>query len=190
MDYIVVTVRTQNDSHDLELPTEVPLFELAENLASIFKLPQRTPTGQSIRYQLMTLPARHTLDRNKTLDQAGIVTGRILALLPIDSGLTYIKTASGREFALDRPEKQLYSIGRSGGSQRPDIDLGQEPQGDTVSRMHAQLYQQGGQWYLVSVAANNTTQIDDVTLVPNQQYQIRAEAKIKLGDLCCTFHTD
>lgn len=189
MDYIVVTVRTQAASRDLELPADIPTGELADKLATIFKLSKKTTSGSPVLYKLLTLPARHSLNRNETLANSGIVTGRVLSLLPIDAGTAVLQTSSGRAFTLDRPEKQLYTIGRGDGSQTPDIDLGQEPLGDTVSRMHAQLYQQAGRWHLVQVASSNVTRIDGTQLTPNQPYPLRSGAKLTFGDLDCTFLT-
>ncbi len=188
-----LTLTLQSDSPlsgslDLELPADVPIIQLVGILLDVLQLPRVDGLGQPIGYRLIKLPSREPLSPQSTLDAAGIVTGRVLALLPAAAGVAAIRTASGRVFPLDDRSKPYYVLGRSDAAQQPDIDFTYEPGGQTVSRLHAQVYRQGAQWMVVQIAPNNSTWVNQTQLLPNQPYPLAHGNVITLGQAQVTFN--
>jgi uncharacterized ubiquitin-like protein YukD len=185
---IVVTLQFQDKRLDLDLPAGIPIHQLIPVLVDTLRLPKTNAQGGQLRYRLLTMPALHTLDEQRTLSQSGIVAGRALSLQPIGASTATFATASGRIFSLDPYQKQLHVVGRADRGHKPDIDLGQEPGGEAVSRTHAQVYRQGQQWYIVQVVPNNLTQVGTTQLTPNQPHALHPGDRIVVGAVQCTFN--
>ena len=206
MSSITITLQSSllQVSIDLELPGEVPLRNLLPELARVLQLPPTDSVGRSITYQLVRQAQGPSLRETDTLQSAGVVTGEILSLaagvlpartVPRGAGgsrvgaSAMLRCASGKVIALDNYGKPELTLGRydvrTGKS--PDIDLSEEPAGDTVSRSHALLRKQGRQWTLTSLSAKNPTQVGGARLALQQPRPLQSGDVIALGAVKLTF---
>jgi pSer/pThr/pTyr-binding forkhead associated (FHA) protein len=94
-------------------------------------------------------------------------------------------------FALDNYGKQELTLGRYDArtGESPDIDLSEEPNGNTVSRPHALLRQQGAQWMLIPVSTKNPTTIDGIQIPQGRPHPLHHGNVITLGDVDLIFET-
>jgi hypothetical protein len=205
---VIVTVHSPSHrgTLDLELPAEVPVKSLLPALVGALQLPAVDGRGWPVAYQLVYEAQKRPLyDREMLLD-AGVVTGDVLSLsssaapMPGASAAASVghagtsvvlRCASGAVIALDNFSKRELVIGRYDPrrGQSPDIDLSEEPGGETVSRSHAMLRRQGGQWVLVAVSTKNVTQVGATSLAPGQNWPLKARDVIKLGAVELVFET-
>jgi pSer/pThr/pTyr-binding forkhead associated (FHA) protein len=102
-----------------------------------------------------------------------------------------LRSQSGLVIALDNYGKSELSVGRYDArtGKSPDIDLSEEPHGNTVSRAHAQLRQQGQQWVLVPLSNKSPTYVGNILLNPQQPRTLKPGDVITLGNLQLTFET-
>jgi pSer/pThr/pTyr-binding forkhead associated (FHA) protein len=72
----------------------------------------------------------------------------------------------------------------------PDIDL-TDYGGDEggVSRMHARITQQGGQFYIEDLDSTNYTFVNQQRLQPRQPHPLQDEDEVRFGRVKATFHT-
>jgi uncharacterized ubiquitin-like protein YukD len=185
----VITLQSRHwpESKDLELSGKVPLKRLLPELRGALNLPPG-------KYQLAR--QSRVLLEDETLFDAHILTGDILELLSdqdapsqADDALrtrpyalsATLTTANGHIIALDNFGLDELLIGRntSPTSQLAHIDLGDEPDGDTVSRPHAQLRREGDQWIILPLKTHNPTRVED-EIVPSGQSRL-----LKSGDIIC-----
>jgi len=206
MSSITITLQSSllQVSIDLELPDEVALHNLLPDLVRALKLPSVDNAGRPIAYQIVHQARNRSPRGDDTLQGAGIVTGDVLSLvnaaLPagaVPSGWggnaqgnsALLRCASGKVIVLDNYGKPELIVGRydvrTGKS--PDIDLSEEPAGDTVSRSHALLRKQGRQWTLTSLSAKNPTQVGGARLALQQPRPLQSGDVIALGAVKLTF---
>jgi FHA domain len=72
----------------------------------------------------------------------------------------------------------------------PDLDLtpfGGKTSG--VSRRHAQLRYQGGQWTLIDQGSSNGTFVNEVALQPGIPFVVQDGARLRFGGLACTLRS-
>jgi uncharacterized ubiquitin-like protein YukD len=197
-----VIITLHSPSHrgtlDLELPAEVPVQNLLPALVGALQLPTSDGRGWPIGYQLVYEAQKRALYDREMLMDAGVVTGDVLTLTSSAAPMPGVSTAasaahpgpsvvlrcaSGAVIALDNFGKTELVLGRfdTRRGHAPDIDLSEEPGGETVSRSHALLRRQGGQWTLEAVSTKNVTQVGGTSLVPGQSCPLKSRDVIKLG---------
>ena len=201
---MIITLRTpllQKDT-DLELPGDVEIQHLLPELVRALQLPT---SGGADQYQLIRHKRRRALRKKETLLKAGVATGDILSLTSTSQmsggssgsqGRGYgtsalLRSQSGLVIALDNYGKTELSVGRYDArtGKSPDIDLSEEPDGNTVSRSHAKLRRQGQQWVLVPVSNKSPTYVGNILLRPQQPQPLKPGDVITLGNLQLTFET-
>lgn len=201
MPAVVITLQSPQllGSKDLELPDDVPMSQLLPALVQVLGREFGLPPGH---YQLAR--RSYVLRDHEMLSDVPIIRGDILRLYPArvaasqagpghgavhylsSSNLT---TPNGRIIALNSFGKNELLIGRYDPrtQQVPDIDLSDEPQGDTVSRAHALLRRQDDQWFIVPTVTLNPTKVGNAVVQPQQSHLLKAGDVIALGDIRLTF---
>ncbi len=100
-------------------------------------------------------------------------------------------TGEGHHYMLS---KKNMSIGRrdpSGTTEPPEIDLSGESSGKTVSRRHARLAHESGDWLLSpEPRTTNVTFVNGEALGSGSEYRLHDGDQIKLGGVVLTFHTN
>lgn len=99
--------------------------------------------------------------------------------------------ASGVQITLP-PGKAEYLIGREDpvSNSFPDVDLSShDGEEGGVSRSHARLYQQGGQWYIQDLKASNFTFVNKQKVLPNTPVPVPDGAELRFGRVRLTFYT-
>lgn len=208
MSTIIITLHTTGPkgSLDLELPGDVPLQDLLPELIRAVGLPSfDRRTGRPVDYCLeLSRPGRRRVLRDyETLSRAGVLTGDILTLRSETPGVVrapkrapiislssrgptaVLRCESGRVIDLQSFKKAELTVGRYNArtNQTPDIDLTNEPAGDTVSRSHALLRQQGPGWVLVPVTTRSPTLVDSKVVPPQQSCTLQPGQEIVLGNV-------
>lgn len=98
-------------------------------------------------------------------------------------------TADGRQIVLPTDRAEIL-IGCTDQNDRifPDIDM--TPYGGKtsgVSRRHAQLRYQSGQWLLIDLGSSNGTFINDTAIQPNMPIGVPDNARLRFGAVEVTF---
>jgi hypothetical protein len=151
------------------------------------------------------------LDPEKTLEQSGIHTGAVLVLTrerraaPVEQNLS---TDFSRKMPLTGPYKaalreeeigqtfeikwQPAIIGRPDAA-NPDsiemlaVNLGPFEGSKTVSRFHARITEQGGQFFIESITDNNPTYLNDGLIRMGERRFLQTGDKIRVGKFEFTF---
>jgi pSer/pThr/pTyr-binding forkhead associated (FHA) protein len=72
-------------------------------------------------------------------------------------------------------------IGKPHDQGLPDIDVSTLPEADVVSRLHAQVRVESGNYFIEDLGSANGTFINDIRLEPKTPYQLNLGDKIDLG---------
>jgi len=208
---IIITLQTAGPKGtlDLELPDDVPLQNLLPELVRAVGLPAADrATGHAIDYSLeLTSSSRpRVLRGHETLSRAGVVTGSALTLRPTTPGagpqpgmdplppgslrpVATLRGESGRVYGLDSLSKTELTVGRYDArtGQTPDVELSNEPAGETVSRAHALLRKQGPQWVLIPISTRSPSAVDGAGVVPQQVWPLQPGQTITLGQVKLVF---
>jgi hypothetical protein len=162
-------------------------------------MPLSDGAGQPIQYRLFHQGRRQWLHASTTLVGAGVVTGDILALtgsgaapnVAVSSGghSQAVLQGASRVIALDNYKETELTLGRYDvrTGESPDVDLSEEPNGNTVSRSHALLRRQGDRWLLESLQTKNPTCINGKSLAPGQRHLLEQNDVITLGGVKLIF---
>jgi predicted component of type VI protein secretion system len=101
-----------------------------------------------------------------------------------------VMQASGTQIPLP-PGKMEYLVGREDpvSNTFPDVDMSLHG-GDEggVSRRHARLYQQGGQWFVEDYGSTNFTFVNNQKVLPNAPLPVQDGAELRFGRIKVTFH--
>ena len=206
MSYVIITLQSSllRGTIDLELPGQVPLQNLLPELVRVLQLPSADGAGQPIAYQLVHQARQRPLRETETLSSTGVVTGDVLSLVSTASQIgvgpggpsgggfgtsALLRCESGMVIALDNYGKAELTIGRYDAhtGKSPDIELSEEPSGNTVSRSHALLRKQGNQWILVPLSIRSPTQVGNAPLAPQQPWSLKPGDIITLGGVKLVF---
>lgn len=180
---------------DLALQGDVTMRQLLPELVRALRLP---PGAYRLAHH------SHVVRDDETLFGAGVLRGEILTLLPAHAplpaaaprrgatqyiGSAVLTTAGGRAIALDNFGKDELLVGRYDprALQAPDIDLTEEPHGETVSRLHAMLRRQGGRWFVVAMSTANQTRVGGTVVPPRGSHSLTPGDVITLGGASLTF---
>lgn len=205
MDPVVVTLQIVplQRSVDLELPSETPLAKLVPVIAGISGLPVTDRFGKPAHYELFLFRHGQTtpLPEQTSLGRAGVLTGDTLTMtgqgssiaspLPTPSNASLLECPSGKLIALDNFGKSELLVGRFDArtGRYPDIELSDEPGGNTVSRAHAVLHQRDAVWYVTHLAADNIAVLQDTPLVVQRPYRLQNDNELVLGSVRLIFRT-
>jgi len=100
------------------------------------------------------------------------------AVAPLAPQLLHLRTQT--PFKLPLGDATLY-IGKTNDRHPPDIDLSNIPDSDVVSRVHARLMVQSGEYYLEDLDSSNGTYVNDTALIPHQPHLLTKADRISLG---------
>jgi molybdopterin converting factor small subunit len=201
MSSVIISIQSSllREPVDLELPDEMEIQHLLPELVRALQL----PTGNLGQYQLIRQKRRRPLRGRETLSRAGVSTGDVLSLVsssPVGTGpgrassagaSALLRCPSGAMIALDNYGKTELSVGRYDArtGKSPDIELSDEPQGNTVSRSHALLRKRGNQWSITHRSAKNVTRVGNTQLAPQQAHTLKPGDVITLGRVRFVFET-
>ncbi len=168
---------------DFELPAEVPSEELVELILTAIDL----GSSMSSRFRLRIGSAGVELNPKQTLANASVMDGDLLFMVPSQSRVTLISQT--REYPIRHSEiylGRLPQISAASGDRLVGvaIDLSGEPEGRTVSKIHARLSIAQNGWTIEHLAqASNPTWLNDEELTEGQATLLHAKDVIRLGDL-------
>jgi uncharacterized ubiquitin-like protein YukD len=185
-------------SIDLELPDQVSVERLLPKLISVLAMPTTSEKEQPLAYRLVSRTENQVFEGSDTLAAAGVLTGDILAVVPVGAEskvlkplrVGVIKTEKGRLVNLDAFKQAELLVGKYDPTQAkvPEIDLTDEPEARTISRRHALLRKQGSQWLIIPLSsAKNDTIVGDKILARNEPHPLNSGDTIMLGDAKVVF---
>ncbi len=202
MNTIIITLQypSPRGAIDLELPGNVMLYKLLPELVRVLQLPSTDNTEQPITYRLFHQTWQRVLSETDTLSNSGVITGDVLSLTSSAAfragvgGMTssaVLRCESGSVIALDNFGKTELTIGRYDArtGKSPDIDLSEDPDGNTVSRSHAKLHNQDNQWSLTPISTKNATRVGSKKLSPQQSWPLKSGDVISFGAVKLVFET-
>lgn len=187
MDYVMLTLRYQQQEADLELPTGVPLFNLVPIVMS--QLSWHTDHGPD-RFvgRLGSIVVRPY----ETLAQTEVPHGAVLELVPVQGELMSREDShepvSGSEGAFLKSHGTGVLIplrSRSaliGRSPNCAINLESFPNSDVVSSQHANLVRRDDGYWLTDTNSTNGTIVDGVYLQPGEWMRLRDGSQIQFGE--------
>ncbi|OQA21911.1 MAG: FHA domain protein [Chloroflexi bacterium ADurb.Bin360] len=203
MDFVIITLQLPQlqRAMDLELPGEIPLVRLLPALVQATGSPVADNARRPLRYQLFVLRQGqpHPLREQDSLAHAGVMTGDVLLLTgggagvvlppPVYNNSALLQCPSGAVIALDNFGKSELLLGRFDAStgKHPDVELSEEPDGNTVSRMHVLLRRQGAAWYIVPLAEQNITELQKKRLPVHEPCLLQDSDELLLGKLRLVF---
>jgi len=163
---VIVNIRKDGQArgHDLEVPTEVPSEQLAKMVAEALNWDIGTIKRPS-RYAIRDISSGRILQPDESLADAGLWDGTYLALQQIPVlgeektfRSAFLESPTGKKYTLNHPHIR---IGRRTPDRDIDLDLSDEPEGQTVSRAHASIVFKNGSWVLItSRGTKNPTMIN------------------------------
>jgi len=205
MDSIVITLQLPQAQRELnvELPVDLPCTKLLPALVQATGAPRLDGARRPLRYQLAVLREgqAYPLRERDSLAYAGVLAGNTLILTGGDTGVAVYAPAqnnsavlccpSGTIIALENFGKPELLIGRYDATtgKYPDIELSEEPGGNTISRKHALLRKQGAAWYIVPLTPRNITQLQKARLTAQQSYLLQDGQELLLGRVPLRFHS-
>lgn len=198
---VTVNVRTKSDSRglDLEVPAEVPSCELVNLLAHA--LAMTNGSEQQTACELFADPPGRILRSDESLAAAGAWDGAHLVLEQLRRGrrqanesgtppLAILSSVSGRQYQLHSPSNQLGRRTTAKGTSPDLIDLGSEPDGKTVSRLHARIEQTSEGWLITPLhSPENKTLINGNEVAPQQTQPLKDGDILQFGGLTLNFRS-
>jgi uncharacterized ubiquitin-like protein YukD len=196
MAYVAVTLEYGRDTIDLALPMNVPSHLLVDGLVPILKL--SNPRGNSYFLGVKSEQGLRRISANANLGDIGLLHGTVVVLAENEreeklllETEAYLKAENGSIFPL---KTKTTLIGRTDAKSGifVDIDLSSlaaDPK--AISRRHAQIEQEGRQFYLVDLVSVNGTKINGQRIPPNKKSPIRNGDVIEFGRATAQmiFHT-
>lgn len=182
-----------------ELPADITILMLLLEIRRAFDLPDErfclTRTGESV-----------ILPPNRTLEQIGIKTGHALTLhrdhrppeatrprvvftpilpepaTPLQTSLLRVVNTD-QTFMLDQPTHIIGRLSQSHPESTADvtINLGDLPDGRSVSRRHARVTERNSQFFIESLAGHNPVRLNASELPLGQPQPLRSGDQIELG---------
>lgn len=180
---------------DLELPKQVQVETLIPLVVKALDWPGPAP---GLRYSLRTMEGSFILRPNETLDEAGVVTGNILTLVPVQCdtspldvrelqkkypslGGAVLISDSGQMFPL-RSKSVL--VGRLDLRNHifPELDLTNLDTRAISSRRHAQIWYRGGEYWIKDLNSTNGTLVDGYRLGAGKRVRVRHGSQVQFGE--------
>ena len=119
-------------------------------------------------------------------DQAALVDQTRLAS---SKNAQIVVKSGGTTYPLYANQEGTIIIGRMDPIEdiHPDIDLTPHDEEMGVSRQHAAIHEQGGQWYIADLDSTNYTVLDRTRLTPNQEYLLQDGDELRFALVAVTF---
>ena len=187
MDYVMLTLRYQQQEADLELPTGVPLFNLVPIVMSQLSWHTNQEADKFVG-RLGNIVVRPY----ETLAQTEVPHGAVLELVPVQSELMARDDSQepGSRFegaclkfhptgALVPLRSRSALIGRSPNCA---INLEPFPNSDIVSAQHANIVRRDDGYWLTDTNSTNGTIVDGIYLQPGEWMRLRDGSQIQLGE--------
>ncbi|MBX3013610.1 MAG: FHA domain-containing protein [Caldilineaceae bacterium] len=116
-------------------------------------------------------------DQNSTMPPLSPLTAKLV----INSDGTAFELTPGKTLLIGRldPIDGIY----------PDIDLTPHDRDAGVSRRHAELYEQGGQWFIKDLGSTNYTVINRKRAQPDQEMLLQNGDEVRLARVMIHFQT-
>jgi len=195
-----------NDEPDQEasIRENLPVRTLLSETRREFNLPDGN-------YTLKVKPTGKILDPEKTLEQSGVLSGAVLVLTrerraaPAEQ---IMSTDFSRKMPLTGPYKASLREDETGQTfeiqwqpaiiGRPDaanpnsiemlaVNLGPFEGSKTVSRFHARITEQGGQFFIESITDHNPTFLNEGLIRMGERRFLQSGDKIRVGKFAFTF---
>jgi pSer/pThr/pTyr-binding forkhead associated (FHA) protein len=108
-----------------------------------------------------------------------------------DAWLEYFERGSGKQQIFPIQNGKVVRVGRAAPNQaNPDIDLGPLPDGNTVSRRHAEIVQRDGTWMLfIQPDTTNRSYLNTEIVDRGSLNPLKAGDEIQLGEITLVFRT-
>jgi uncharacterized ubiquitin-like protein YukD len=205
---VVVTITDGKGSNrDLELPGDIPIRGLAPSIAYAMKHPDLPTTDAPVRFVLKNQLSGEVLSSDRTLEAAGVVHGDHLLLMvkpipvkvvgeegpPPFGGPGFISYDGkmfpfrGKAVVVGRVDPAAGIVGTVLGVDLTDLDSADAP---SVSRRHARLFLQRGQWLLEDLRSTNGTAVNDQWLDAGERVALRDGDEVRFGDVTLAFVWD
>lgn len=186
MAYVAVTLEYGRDIIDLALPMNVPSHLLVDGLVPILKL--SNPKGNGYFLGVKAEQGLRRISANANLGDMGLQHGAIVVLAeneregkPLRESDAFLQAENGSIFTL----KSITTlVGRTDAKSGifVEIDLSSlatDPK--AISRRHAQIEKEGGEFFLVDLASVNGTKINGKRIPPNKKNLLRDGDVIEFG---------
>jgi hypothetical protein len=186
MAYVAVTLEYGRDTIDLALPMNVPSHLLVDGLVPILKL--SNPKAMGYFLGVKAEQGLRRISANANLGDMGLQHAAIVVLAeneregkPLRESDAFLQAENGSVFTL----KSISTVvGRTDAKSGifVEIDLSSlatDPK--AISRRHAQIEKEGGEFFLVDLASVNGTKINGKRLLPNKKNLLRDGDVIEFG---------
>jgi hypothetical protein len=187
MPFAVVTVETDSgDKFERALPLHVASRDLASKI--MHDLGRAVRKGETFDFFIDTGHGDKRILPTATLGELGIVDGQHLRIKRLGPGIApaaptahaYLRTKSGNLLAL---ESNLVIIGRRDTQYEAplDLDLTEHDPSAALSRRHACIGRQGGDYYLLDLGSMNGTRLNDEDIVAGKKMPLQNADRIEFG---------
>ena len=152
------------------------------DLRGLQQLPPVTPAPVAAA-PIDAAPATPEMPPQTAAPLSAVPPAPAAAAAPALSGLTLVIKENGATFDLE-PGKEI-TIGRTDPIDGifPEIDLTPHDSLTGVSRRHAAIHQQGGQWFIRDLNSTNYTLVNRQRVQPGQDFLIEPGDEIRFGRL-------
>jgi hypothetical protein len=187
---VYVRLAESNEGKDLEVPAEIPATELARLIAQALGFLQMSTTVT--QYNIYVEPLGRILQPEEKLIDASVWDGATLSLHSYPAA--YFVANSGRRYPCTQPEMWIGRTVADSQQQTPTLhwlDLSEEPEGKTVSRRHARLFCNAGQWWLTASAQTmNSILHNGQALTPDKPQVLQGGDTVQFGGVVLQFQTN
>ncbi len=203
---VVVTVSDgKGSTRDLELPGDVAIRALAPAIASAIQHPDLPAGGDPVRFVLKHQGSGEVLPPDRTLEAVGVVHGDSLLLMvktvpvkvigeegPPPFGGPGLISSEGRSYSLRGKSVLVGRVDRVAGIVRVvlGVDLTDLDPSASVSRRHARVFLQRGDWLVEDLRSTNGTAVNDRWLEPGERVRLRDGDSVRFGDVVMAFVWD
>ena len=176
MTQVIVTVLYEkNIQLDLSLPWELPVNQLLDPLAAIFKVKRLVDSTLG----LIKLTSNNGyISPEETLADANIMFGDFLQLKVY--GVPYLFSNSGRRYPI---KKGLVVIGRVTPQVSVDIDLTDLDKERVISRQHAVIVHRGDDYFIKDTNSSNGVWVNHRRIDPGKLRKLVNDDLLQLGGI-------
>lgn len=187
MAHVAVTLEFNQTSKDLALPLDVTIHLVVESLVEALHL--KKVQGKRYGLSIKTEQGLRPISLNTTLADANILHGTVLMLFLEDQKTdkqvskteAYLQAESGRVFPL---MNKANLVGRNDAKSGifVDIDLAVlVTDYKIISRRHAEIEQDGANFYLTDLVSTNGTKLNGQRIPPKEKHLVEDGDLIEFG---------
>jgi hypothetical protein len=205
---VVVTITDGKGSNrDLELPGDIPIRGLAPSIAYAIQHPDLPDPDTPVRFVLKHQQSGEVLSPDRTLEASGVVHGDQLLLMvkaipvrvvgaeapPPFGGPGFISAGGktypfrGKAVVVGRVDPAAGIVGTVLGVDLTELDSVEAP---SVSRRHARIFLQHGDWLLEDLRSTNGTAVNEQWLDAGERVALRDGDEVRFGDVTLAFVWD